>query len=41
MRETQSFENVLLEVWEDKFNKWLNDLKNIKKKNDERMVCIY
>ena len=36
MRATQTSENFLLQIWEDKFGKWLSDLK--KKKDNNRMV---
>ncbi|GET62562.1 hypothetical protein GLOIN_2v1788142 [Rhizophagus irregularis DAOM 181602=DAOM 197198] len=29
MRETNSFDNILLNIWEKKFNKWLNELDNV------------
>ncbi|GBC13888.2 hypothetical protein GLOIN_2v1733483 [Rhizophagus irregularis DAOM 181602=DAOM 197198] len=29
MRETNSFDNILLNIWEKKFNKWLDELDNV------------
>ncbi|CAB4398949.1 unnamed protein product [Rhizophagus irregularis] len=35
MRETNSFDNILLNIWEKKFNKWLDELDNVQ--NSETM----
>ncbi|EXX58111.1 hypothetical protein RirG_200880 [Rhizophagus irregularis DAOM 197198w] len=32
MRETNSFDNILLNIWEKKFNKWLDELDNVQNK---------
>jgi hypothetical protein len=37
MRETESFDNILLDIWEKKFHKWINEIELMKVNNKQNM----